>query len=87
LNSIAFSLFLDPPLSQEKENFLPTSQTAPDETQKRTGLNPIEPKEVENKRRIAEPDCTKSAGEVESRVCAAFSCSCEDYLFISDNVS
>ena len=49
-------------------------------------LNPIEPKWVHGKRRIAEPDRTLSAREVEQRVCAALDCSLEAHLSVSENV-
>ncbi len=50
-------------------------------------LNPIEPKWVHGKRRIVEPERTLSPCELEERVCAALSCSLEDHLSISENVS
>jgi hypothetical protein len=49
-------------------------------------LNPIEPKWVHGKRRIAEPDRTLSALEVEQRVCAALDCSPDAHLSVSENV-
>ncbi len=50
-------------------------------------LNPIEPKWVHSKRRIAEPDRTLSALEVEARVCAALGCSPEAHLSVSEKVA
>jgi hypothetical protein len=50
-------------------------------------LNPIEPKWVHGKRRIVEPDRTLSPDELEERVCAALTCSREDHLAVSKNVS
>jgi transposase len=37
-------------------------------------LNPIEPKWLHGKRRVAEPDRLLAAGELEDRVCAAYGC-------------
>jgi len=42
---------------------------------------------VHGKRRIVEPERALSPLEAEERVCAALSCSAEDHLFISENVS
>jgi len=49
-------------------------------------LNPIEPKWVHGKKRIAEPDRTLSAQEVAERVCTALNCHYEPHLSIPENV-
>jgi transposase len=50
-------------------------------------LNPIEPKWVHGKRRIAQADRTLSAHELVDRVCATFDCPLEDHLAIPEKVS
>jgi len=50
-------------------------------------LNPIEPKWMHGKRRVAEPGRTLSAQELADRVCAAFGCDHEDHLAVPENVS
>ena len=49
-------------------------------------LNPIEPRWVHSKKRIAEPARTLSAHEVAERVCAALNCRHEPHLSIPENV-
>jgi hypothetical protein len=43
-------------------------------------LNPIEPKWLAGKKRVAEPARLLSAQELEDRVCAAFGCPREPHL-------
>ena len=43
-------------------------------------LNPIEPKWLAGKKRVAEPARLLSAAELEDRVCAAFGCAREPHL-------
>ena len=50
-------------------------------------LNPIEPKWVHGKRRIAQADRLLSADELVERVCATFDCPFEDPLSIPEKVS
>ena len=50
-------------------------------------LNPIEPKWVHGKRRIAEADRTLSAQEMMQRVCATFDCPLVDHLSIPEQVA
>lgn len=50
-------------------------------------LNPIEPKWMHGKRRVAEPNRTLSAQELADRVCAAFGCDHEVHLAVPENVS
>jgi DDE superfamily endonuclease len=50
-------------------------------------LNPIEPKWVHGKRRIAEPARLLTARELEERVCAAFGCPLCDHLAIPQEVA
>ncbi len=50
-------------------------------------LNPIEPKWMHGKRRMAEPNRTLSAQELADRVCAAFGCDHEVHLAVPENVS
>lgn len=50
-------------------------------------LNPIEPKWVHGKRRIAEPARLLTARELEARVCAAFGCPLADHLAIPQEVA
>ncbi len=45
-------------------------------------LNPIEPKWVHGKRRVAEPARLLGARELEERVCAAFACPLSAHLAI-----
>ena len=47
---------------------------------KRPWLNPIEPKWLAGKKRVAEPARLLSAQELEDRVCAAFGCPREPHL-------
>ena len=50
-------------------------------------LNPIEPKWVHGKRRVAEPARLLTAAELEERVCAAFACPPADHLAIPQEVA
>jgi transposase len=50
-------------------------------------LNPIEPKWLHGKRRIAEPEHTLTAHEIMQRVCATFDCPFEAPLTIPAHVS
>jgi hypothetical protein len=50
-------------------------------------LNPIEPKWVHGKRRVAEPARLLTAAELEERVCAAFACPPADHLTIPQQVA
>ena len=50
-------------------------------------LNPIEPKWVHGKRRVAEPARLLTAAELEGRVCAAFGCPPFDHLAIPQEVA
>jgi transposase len=50
-------------------------------------LNPIEPKWVHGKRRVAEPDRLLPARELIERVCDAFGCSHEPHLAIPDDAA
>lgn len=50
-------------------------------------LNPIEPKWVHGKRRVAEPARLLTAAELEERVCAAFACPACDHLAIPNEVA
>ena len=50
-------------------------------------LNPIEPKWVHGKRRVAEPARLLTATELEERVCAAFDCPTTDRLAIPNKVA
>jgi transposase len=50
-------------------------------------LNPIEPKWVHGKRRVAEPARLLPAHELIERVCAAFGCPHEAHLAISDDAA
>jgi len=43
-------------------------------------LNPIEPKWLAGKKRVAEPTRLLSASELEDRVCAAFGCTRQPHL-------
>jgi transposase len=49
-------------------------------------LNPIEPKWVHGKRRVAEPARLLTAAELQARVCAAFACPAYDHLAIPNEV-
>ncbi len=49
-------------------------------------LNPIEPKWVHGKRRVAEPARILPAGELADRVCAALGCAHEPHLVDSEKV-
>jgi transposase len=50
-------------------------------------LNPIEPKWLHGKRRVAEPARLLSADELIGRVCAAFDCPHDDHLAIPQKVA
>ncbi len=50
-------------------------------------LNPIEPKWVHGKRRVAEPDGVLTAEQLEERVCHCFDCTPEDHLSIPDKAA
>jgi hypothetical protein len=50
-------------------------------------LNPIEPKWLHGKRRVAEPNRTLSAGELAERVCVVLGCEHEQHLSIPENVT
>jgi hypothetical protein len=50
-------------------------------------LNPIEPKWVHGKRRVADPARLLTAHELEDRVCAAFDCPLCDHLAIPQEVA
>ena len=50
-------------------------------------LNPIEPKWLHGKRRVAEPNGTLSARALADRICATFGCTHEPHLSIPENVS
>ncbi|MDQ3927914.1 MAG: transposase [Chloroflexota bacterium] len=50
-------------------------------------LNPIEPKWVHGKRKVAEPDGVLSAEELERRICECFGCSQQDHLSIPEHVA
>jgi transposase len=50
-------------------------------------LNPIEPRWVHGKRRVAEPARLLTARELEERVCAAFDCPACDHLAILQQVA
>ena len=50
-------------------------------------LNPIEPKWLHGKRRVAEPARLLSADELIGRVCAAFGCPHDDHLAIPQKVA
>ena len=50
-------------------------------------LNPIEPKWVHGKRRVAEPTRLLPAHELIERVCAAFGCPHEEHLAIPQEVA
>ena len=49
-------------------------------------LNPIEPKWMHGKRRVAEPDRTLTIQELADRICATFDCAHEDHLSIPEKV-
>ncbi len=50
-------------------------------------LNPIEPRWVHGKRKVAEPDELLSAAELEGRICNCFGCARQDHLSISQEVA
>jgi len=50
-------------------------------------LNPIEPKWIHGKRRVAEPARLLTASELTERVCAAFDCPHEPHLATADNAA
>jgi hypothetical protein len=50
-------------------------------------LNPIEPKWLHGKRRVAEPARLLAADELAERVCAAFGCAHEPHLTMPDNAA
>ncbi len=50
-------------------------------------LNPIEPKWVHGKRKVAEPDGLLSARELAERVCEAFGCPYQEHLTVLNDVA
>lgn len=50
-------------------------------------LNPIEPKWLHGKRRVAEPARLLTARELADRVCAAFACTHEPHLSLHEHVA
>ena len=50
-------------------------------------LNPIEPKWVQTKRKVVDPDRLLSAADLVDRVCAALGCPHEDHLRIPEKVA
>jgi len=50
-------------------------------------LNPIEPKWVHGKRRVAEADGLLGAHELAERVCAAFGCPHHEHLSLAENAA
>jgi transposase len=50
-------------------------------------LNPIEPKWMHGKRKVAEPDGLLTAHELADRVCKVFGCAHEEHLSISQEVA
>ncbi len=50
-------------------------------------LNPIEPKWVDGKRAVSEPDRMLSADELEARVCAYYGCPREAHLVMPEKVA
>ncbi len=50
-------------------------------------LNPIEPKWVHGKRRVAEVDGVLGAHELAERVCAAFGCPHHEHLSLAEDVA
>ena len=50
-------------------------------------LNPIEPKWVHGKRKVAEPDGLLSARELAERVCQAFGCAYQEHLTVLKDVA
>jgi transposase len=50
-------------------------------------LNPIEPRWMHGKRRVAEPDRLLTAAELEERVCECFGCDQQDHLTIPEKVA
>ena len=50
-------------------------------------LNPIEPKWVHGKRRVAEADGVLGANELAERVCAAFGCPHHEHLSLAEDVA
>jgi DDE superfamily endonuclease len=50
-------------------------------------LNPIEPRWVQTKRKVVDPDRLLSAAELVDRVCAALGCPHEDHLHIPEKVA
>ncbi len=50
-------------------------------------LNPIEPKWMHGKRRVAEPDRTLTAAQLEERVCKCFGCTQENHLAIPEKAA
>ena len=50
-------------------------------------LNPIEPKWVHSKRRVAEPARLLSAQELADRVCAAFDCPHDPHLGVATTLA
>ena len=50
-------------------------------------LNPIEPRWLHGKRRVAEPARLLTAHELADRVCSAFGCTHEPHLSLTDHVA
>jgi transposase len=50
-------------------------------------LNPIEPKWLHGKRRVAEPARLLTARELADRVCAAFGCAHEPHLSLAEDAT
>ncbi len=50
-------------------------------------LNPIEPKWMHGKRKVAEPDRVLTAAQLEERVCKCFGCNQEDHLAIPEQAA
>ncbi len=50
-------------------------------------LNPIEPKWVHGKRRVAEADGSLGAHELAERVCAAFECPHHEHLSLAEDAA
>lgn len=50
-------------------------------------LNPIEPKWMHGKRKVAEPDGLLTAHELADRVCKVFGCAPEEHLSIPQEVA
>ena len=50
-------------------------------------LNPIEPKRMHGKRRVAEADGLLGADELAERVCAAFGCPHHEHLSLAEDAA